>query len=167
MYRNLFHDLYMLLADIQETDSQESQERDKFKRQKSMANDHPLSATPIPVPSTSTPPINITPSSSESPFTKISRPSTPPYDQPRYPTNIETPANKRNFSDTSFGNRSTETTPKKLSQLEAKVQSLQNTFVTTMINKLWLGSIDMPWVKGRRMFMTYAPYFYGSSQADW
>lgn len=167
MYRNLFHDFYMLLADMQETDSQESKERDKFKRQKSTVNDNPLAGTLIPAPSSSNPRAHITPSSSESALMKINRPSTPPCDQPRYPTNIGTPTNKRNFSDTSFGNRSTETTPKKLSQLEAKVQSLQNTFVTTMINKLWLGSIDMPWVKGRCMFMTYAPYFHGWSQADW
>jgi hypothetical protein len=163
MYRNLFHDFYMLLADIQETDSQESQERDKFKRKKPTANDpHALVATSIPVPHSA----DVAPSSNEPIVTEISRPSTPPRDQPRYPSNIETPTNKRNVSDTSFGRRSTDTTPKKLSQLEAKVQSLQNTFMTTMVNKLWLGSIDMPWVKGRYMCMTYSPYFRGSSQAD-
>jgi hypothetical protein len=164
MYRNLFHDFYMLLEDLQETDSQESQERDKFKRQKPTAKDPALTATSPPAPRTSFHPTDIeSPPSSDSAVPKISRPSTPPCDQPCYPADIETPTNKRNFSDTSFRSQSTETTLKKLSQLEAKVQSLQNTFVTTMINKLWLGSIDMPWVKGRYMFMTYSPYFRCSS----
>jgi hypothetical protein len=155
MYRNLFRDFYMLLTDIQESDSQESLERERFKRQKSTDDGSPLITTSL-LPHASIPPADVA-FLSESDITKSSRPSTPPSEKPRYPASMVTPTNKRNISDTSFGSLSTDTTPKKLSQLEAKIQSLQNTFVTTIINTLWLGNIDMPWVKGRYMFMTYAP----------
>src|SRR5439155_5578327 len=30
-----------------------------------------------------------------------------------------------------------------------------NTFVKIIINTLWLGKVDVPWVKGRHMFLTY------------
>ena len=86
------------------------------------------------------------------------RPQTP-YSEPRFPTSFETPqTNKRNISETSFGSRSTESTPKKLIQAEAKVQSLQNAFVNDIINTLWDGWVKLYWVKGRRMRLQYAEY---------
>ena len=63
-------------------------------------------------------------------------PETPLYSSPRFPTSYETPDDKRKVSDTSFGTRSTETTPHKLIQPETGVQSLQNAFVTDIINHL-------------------------------
>ena len=75
--------------------------------------------------------------------------------QPRYQSTFETPDNKRKISETSFGTRSTETTPQKLHQQEVVVQSLQNKFMDLLVNKLWLGKIDMPWVTGREMYMDY------------
>ena len=68
---------------------------------------------------------------------------------------FETPDHKRKISDTSFGTRSTDTTPTKLDQPEAKVQSLQNKFVDVIITELWAGKIHIPWAEGRRMFLTY------------
>jgi hypothetical protein len=68
-------------------------------------------------------------------------------------------SDKRNFSDTSFGTVSAETTPVKLKKPEAYVQSLQNTFVNTIVLELWYGQIDVPWAKGRHMFLTYDKYF--------
>ena len=61
--------------------------------------------------------------------------------KPRYPTSYNTPSGKRRISETSFGSRSTEATPTKLVHPEAKVQALQDTFVKTIINTLWLGKI--------------------------
>ena len=55
-----------------------------------------------------------------------------------------------------MGQKSTETTPTKWTQPEAKVQGLLNSFVKALINGLWYGNIDMPWVKGRYMYMTYS-----------
>ena len=65
---------------------------------------------------------------------------------------------KRPISQTSFESRSTETTPNKLVQVEAKVQALQNSFVKAIINQLWLGQIGIPWATGRKMFLTYAEF---------
>ena len=78
----------------------------------------------------------------------------------RYPNSFETPQKKREFSGSSMGQHSTETTPKKWIHPEAKVQSLLNTFVNTLVHKLWFGNIEMPWVKGRYMFMTYSELSY-------
>jgi hypothetical protein len=128
------------------------------KRQKAMANDPSLTATPIPAPL----PGDIASSSSGPALAKISQPSTPSCDQPSHPTNIETPTNKRNFFDTSFGSRLTETTPKKLSRLQAKVQSLQHTVVMTMIIKLTCHGL-----RDGNMFMAHTPYFRGSPQSNW
>jgi hypothetical protein len=84
------------------------------------------------------------------------RPVTPQDTHPRLPKSFkQTPGQKRNISDTSFGTRSTETTPTKLVHSEPKVQALMDTFVHTIIRKLWQGKIDIPWAEGRRMFLSY------------
>ena len=74
------------------------------------------------------------------------------------PNTNDTPTRKRPISQTSFESRSTETTPNKLVQVEAKVQALQNSFVKAIINQLWLGQIGIPWARGRKMFLTYAEF---------
>jgi hypothetical protein len=83
------------------------------------------------------------------------QPITPPYSQARFPSSFETLDNKRKISETSFGTRSTESTPNKLVQAEAKFQSLQNILVETIIDRLWSGQIDIPWIQGRHMFLSY------------
>jgi len=131
---NPLQDLMLSLVSLLETQSKESQERDTEKGKNP----------------------GITPSvSTEKQKALSSRPITPPYTQPRLPGGFETPDNKRKISKTSFGTRSTESTPNKLIHAEAKVQSLQTKFVDTIINRLWSGQIDIPWVQGRHMFLTY------------
>ena len=129
--QNPLKNFIFALADLLETDSQESQELDTEKRKQTVI------VFPVPVPE------------SESSSSKLS------YANPSFPTSYETPNNKRKVSETSFGTRSTETTPNKLVHSEAKVQALQNVFVYTMINEIWLGIIGISWVKGRKMFLTY------------
>ncbi len=90
--------------------------------------------------------------------TLSSRPITPPYTQHHLPTTFKTPDIKRKISETSFGTHSTESTPNKLVHVEAKVQSLQTKFVDTIVNNLWSGKIDIPWVQGRHMFLTYTEF---------
>jgi len=126
--QNPLKNFIFALADLLETDSQESQELDTEKRKQTVI------VFPVPVPE------------SESSSFKLSYAN---------PTSYETPNNKRKVSETSFGTRSTEITPNKLVHSEAKVQALQNVFVYTMINEVWLGIIGISWVKGRKMFLTY------------
>ena len=138
LYENPLQDLMLSLVSLLETRSKESQERDTEKEKRSVTT------------------ISL---SIEQENASSSRPLTPPYTQPRLPDAFETPANKRKISETSFGTRSTESTPNKLVHAEAKVQSLQSKFVDTIINKLWSGKIDMPWVQGRHMFLAYTEFF--------
>jgi hypothetical protein len=131
---NPFLSLILRLVDLLETDSKESQELVTEKGKKVATVTYSVATT------TSTEP-------AESSTT-----------QARFPSSFETPNNKRKISETSFGTRSTETTPNKLVHPEAKVQSLQNTFVNTVIDKLWIGKIGIPWAQGRRMFLTYTEF---------
>jgi hypothetical protein len=86
-------------------------------------------------------------------------PSTPIEMQPRFPQSwYQTPVNQRIASDSSFGTRSTETTPNKLIHAEPKVQALQNKFIECILNELWTSQIDLSWVKGRRMSLIYSEY---------
>jgi len=85
--------------------------------------------------------------------------ATPPQLQSELPPSSQgTPGKKRPISQTSFEAHSTETTPNKLEQAEAKVQALQNTFVRNIINQLWRGAIPIPWARGRRMILTYTEF---------
>ena len=131
----------LLLVDFLETDSQESQISEKEK--------HSTTSRLVYNTLSQSLPDNQTSSSAVSP-------TSTPYTQPRLPLSYQTPDNKRKISETSFGTRSTETTPNKLMHPEAKVQSLQNKFVDAIINRLWWGQIDIDWAKGRHMFLTYA-----------
>ena len=70
----------------------------------------------------------------------------------------QTPVSKRTVSGSSFGTRSTDTTPNKLVHAEPKVQALQNKFVECILNELWTSQIDLSWVKGRRMSLVYSEY---------
>ena len=137
---NVFQSLFLTLADMRETGSKESQEREaKKRRQVDVIVD---TSVPYSIPEEI---------SSSQPITT----PTLPYDKPRFPVGNKTPDNKRNISDTSFDAHSTETTPTKLVHPEAKVQSLQNEFVKTILSKLWWGQVDITWAKGRHMFLTY------------
>lgn len=143
LYDSPLQDLILCLVDLLETDSEETQSLEKEKAAMSLAVAYdPISAS-----------ISNVPSSSSSLL-----PSTPPNSQPYFPRSYHAIDNKRKLSETSFGTRSTETTPVKLVHPEAKVQSLQNTFVNTIINKLWLGKVDISWAMGRHMFLSYTEF---------
>jgi hypothetical protein len=146
---SILRDLLLELVDMLDTDTKEHQAREQQKN--SQHKSSPQKApTPVISSNTSTPPV----------ISSIT--STPPPHHPRFPQSFETPANpnKRNFSDTSFGTKSTETTPTKLTQPEAHVQSLQNTFVNIIMRTIWsAGQINIPWAEGRRMFLTYDKYY--------
>ena len=137
-----------------ETGSQEAHERESLKRRrKTVLNspDHVNPANPTSPPRTSP----IVPSTIVSVGEESDSHSTQISNTPRYSTGFETPQKKRDLSGSSVGQQSTETTPIKWTQPETKVQTLLNTFVKTLVNGLWYGNIDMPWVKGRYMYMTY------------
>jgi hypothetical protein len=134
---NPLKSVLLKLMDLLETDSEESQERErkKFKTTSSVS-----SSEPDPVISQST----------------NERPSTPQFNQSRLPSSFKTPdIHKRKVSDTSFGTKSTETTPHKLDRPEARVQSLQDHFVEAIIENIWWGQVPIFWAQGRRMFLTY------------
>ena len=139
---NLLHYVLMRLGDLLETDSEESQERER-KKFKAVPSPHVGESD-----STAT---------SQHPHLE-ERPITPEMSQPRFPTSYESMPNKRKVSDTSFGTRSTDTTPAKLDHPEAKVQSLQDSFVHAIISRVWWGRVDIPWVQGRRLFLTYTEF---------
>jgi hypothetical protein len=140
--RSPLRGLLLSLVDLLETDSEEFQALEKQKGALSLAVAHAPSST-------------MSIAGGESPSIL---PSTPTYSQPRFPQSYDAVDNKRKLSETSFGTRSTETTPIKLVHPEAKVQALQNTFVKTIIDTLWVGKVDIPWAKGRHMFLTYTEY---------
>lgn len=138
-YDNPLRNLMLSLVNLLETDSQESQDL-KAEKGKRIATIRTINA------------------SDELTSDTLGRPITPPYTEPRFPISFETPDNKPKISETSFGTRSTESTPNKLVHAEAKVQSLQNIFVQTIINELWFGKVVIPWAQGRHMFLTYAEF---------
>jgi hypothetical protein len=137
--------MFCLVA-MNNTESQESQdlEREKGKQARAVV----LKPVPEPVPSAQALPLG-----------ELS--TTPPPSQPQFPaSSYQTPDHKRKISQTSIEEQSTETTPHKLLQPEAKVQSLQDTFVHTILNELWASQVEIPWAKGRHMFMTYTESLY-------
>jgi hypothetical protein len=139
-YKNPLASLMLSLVNLLETDSQESQDlaAGKGKRVTTIRT------------------ISV---SDETIAEPLIQPTTPPQTQPHFPTSFKTPDSKRKISETSFGTRSTESTPNRLVHAEAKVQSLQNTFVQTIIKALWFDKIVIPWAQGRVMFLTYAEFF--------
>lgn len=143
--------LFLNLVDLLEADSEECQERER-KKAKSVPRQQVVVSGPPPL---------------EQYLLFDERPTTPQNSQPRVPTSFEgTLDNKRKVSDTSFGTRSTETTPTKLDHPEAKVQSLQDRFVSTIIAKVWWGQVDITWAQGRRLFLTYTEFSSLVSSAD-
>jgi hypothetical protein len=130
------------LADLLETDSEESQKRERKK----------FKITPPSVLS-SEPSLEPSPPTSQSTSER-----SPQLNQPRFPISYATPDKKRKASDRSFDTESTETTPRKLDHPEARVQSLQDDFVKTLIRYLWRGEVNISWARGRRMFLTYNEY---------
>ena len=60
-------------------------------------------------------------------------------------------------SNESYGKRSTETTPTKISHAESLTQALQNTLIATVINQVWLGGANIPWAQNRKMYLDYRP----------
>ena len=69
--------------------------------------------------------------------------------------------NKRVFSNEStesYGLSSTETTPTKISHAESLTQSLQNALIGSLINEVWFGGPEIPWARGRKMYLDYRPY---------
>lgn len=66
--------------------------------------------------------------------------------------------NNRVLSLESLGSSSTETTPTKINHPEPLTQNLQNVLIQTLINEVWLGGADVPWARGRRMYLDYRPY---------
>lgn len=135
---------YVLLSlvDLLEIDSEESREREKEKVKPLPTALHNTMSTPLPI--------------SRAVFGGPA--STPRHAESHFTSPFQTPDHKRKISDTSFGSQSTDTTPTKLDQPEAKVQSLQNKFVDAIITKLWFGQIDVGWAEGRHMFLTYSEY---------
>jgi hypothetical protein len=78
--------------------------------------------------------------------------------QPRKPSTSPSTPQKRNVSDTSFGGRSPNTTPKKLKKPETHIQQLQNTLVVDILKALYdRRNIPVPWVRGRNLRLFYAP----------
>jgi len=157
---NLLSGVYFQLADLLETASREAQEKETVKKRRKITAEPPPridSAAPL-TPLTHAIPLDSFSNTSAIPESDHSTTFTS--NPPRYPNSFETPQKKREFSGSSMGQRSTETTPKKWIRSEAKVQSLLNTFVNTLVHKLWFGNIEMPWVQGRYMFMTYSELSY-------
>ena len=142
VHKSPLRDLMFSLVNMLETDSEESQTLEKEKGSRAPAVIYHSIPTTFPTQQTSL----------------SQQQSSPLSSHPRLPHSYNMPDNKRKISETSFGTRSTETTPTKLVHPEAKVQSLQNKFVDTIINKLWLGKIDVSWAKGRRMFLSYSEF---------
>lgn len=141
--------LIFSLVSLLETDSEESQQRDKTKKPRYQYD----VVSPSPDPS-----LEYDDHHHHHRHDFAKRPSTP---QPRRPGAMDPPVTattttKRKVSDSSFGTKSTENTPTKLVHPEAKVQSLQDIFVSTVLKKLWWGHINVDWAKGRHMILTYA-----------
>jgi len=77
---------------------------------------------------------------------------------PRMPTTISVTPQKCNISDTSFGSRSTETTPTKMTKPEANIQDLQNLFVEEVLSRLYAGYVPVTFARGRNLTLNYMPY---------
>jgi hypothetical protein len=75
---------------------------------------------------------------------------------PRQPSTLPSTPQKRNTSDTSFGTRSTETTPTKLVKPETDVQHLQNDMVADVLDSLYgRDYIKVDWPRGRKLNLCY------------
>lgn len=149
--KNKLKGILLSLVNLLETESKESQEREKEKDKESLKVISVHSSWP-----------------SQQSLSTNERPSTPRDSQPRYPSSIMTPDNKRNVSSSSYGvdDASTENTPIRMVHAEAKVQSLQNKFVDTILDELWLQQIPVPWATGRQMFLTYTAFSPTYSKTD-
>lgn len=78
--------------------------------------------------------------------------------EPRKPKTAPSTPQKRNISDTSFGGRSPNTTPKKLKKPETYVQHLQNTLVSDIFEALYdRDNVRIDWARGRDLRLFYAP----------
>jgi hypothetical protein len=151
---NLLREFFLELAHILEISSQEAQDKERMKRRRKTGAERPPPTESILPP---TPP-RIVPMIAPVDVPVVSQSDYPTMSMARYPTNFETPHKKRDLSGSSMGQLSTETTPTKWTHPEAKVQSLLNTFVKALVNGLWDGNIEMPWVTGRYMYLTYNEY---------
>lgn len=158
VYDSPLQALFLALVDLMETDSQESMEMMAGLRTKSATTtkpgSHEIDSSPDQIGS-----IAIASYTSQVLAPEIPPPFMQHSDHPRYPTSYVTPTKKRNISETTdstIPTRSTESTPKKMYHPETKVQSLQNKFMETLIQKVWKGTIAVPWVRGRKMFLTYS-----------
>ena len=66
---------------------------------------------------------------------------------------------KRKESDTSFGTRSTETTPKRMKKPETHIQNLQSTLVDDVLEAIEKRNfIKVEWPRNRVLHLTYEPY---------
>jgi hypothetical protein len=81
---------------------------------------------------------------------------------PRQPSSLPSTPQKRDFSDTSFGTRSTETTPSKLTKPESSIQNLQNMLVYDVLDAIYDAAfIRVPWARGRKnMRLNYEPFVF-------
>jgi hypothetical protein len=78
---------------------------------------------------------------------------------PRQPSTFASTPQKRNISDTSFGTRSTETTPTKLAKPETDIQELQNDFVKDVFRALYgKRRVKVEWPRGRKLNLCYEQY---------
>jgi len=74
---------------------------------------------------------------------------------------VSTPTpKKRIFSNESYGSSSTETTPLKITHPEPLTQALQNSLIGILIYQVWFGGAKVQWVRRRRMYLDYRPFFY-------
>ena len=77
---------------------------------------------------------------------------------PRWPGTLPSTPKKRDFTDTSFENRSAETTPKRLVSPEVHIQYLQDTLVRDVIDAVFGTSVPIKWPRGRKkMRLVYDP----------
>ena len=151
--KNVLRDLFLTLVGTMVTESKESMDRMSELRTK-----------PITIKTPPLPPVDKVVASDSLPSdarqpddTQILPPPLQTSDRPRFPTSF-TPTKKRNISDTTdstMPSNSTETTPKKMYHPETKVQSLQNKFMESLINIIWMGEVVVPWAQGRKLFLSY------------
>lgn len=81
-----------------------------------------------------------------------------PDSSPRWPDNPPSTPKKRDFTSTSFENKSAETTPKRLVSPEVHIQYLQDTLVRDVIDAVFGTSVPIKWPRGRKkMRLVYDP----------
>lgn len=86
----------------------------------------------------------------------VSKDDAPDSSLRRYPVTLPSTPQKRNISDTSFGTRSTESTPTKLVKPETDIQQLQNDLVGDVLEALYdKVHVKVTWVRGRKLNLCY------------